>query len=922
MVDQFLRSFLKTGDIYEAYGALSACFSQKRYQVGMILSEHFLTLFPDNFQLLLERAKFAYNIQEYDLSFSICDKLLQMNLTEKLARLVLIEQKKCNDFVADRYTFYNEEKVREIMKRQKNAFPLLTFTVTTCKRLDLFEKTMNSFINCCRDLHLIDTWFCVDDNSSDEDRHKMQKLYPFFHFYFKTQDEKGHPQSMNIILNNVNTPYIFHIEDDWKFFVVRDYLTSCFDIITQSPNIGQCLINQNYIETTSDLLKIVGGVFNVTQKGIRYYLHEHCPDLESQEIFNKKYQGQPNCAYWPHFSFRPSLVRTAILNKLGKYNEKVSHFEMEYSRRYRDSGYVSAFMEGLYCIHIGRLTSERYDETKMNAYSLNNEKQFSGKEEKKGFSIRTFVVNLDRRQDRWEKCSKQNDIKFLQYERFSAIDGSKLVPTEQLQRIFDGNDYDMREGMVGCAMSHIKLYIDLINSKYDAYCIFEDDLEFTPNFKDKFMTVMNLLLSQEKDWDICYLGHHLWKKYRTPDEYDKEATPILVKRDTKSSLQFSMGGTGGYLISKKGALALLEFINKNGMTNGIDTMQQKSANELNVYYCKPHLIYSDCWEPDANSIDTDIQTNFRSLTIPVSDRYEQEKKFYSEFSPIFTNSEEEIQTYITDKQHTKVTFYTGSNISTLLQMSVHPCYSLNYQIMIVVPKPNETVKSKRYFDRLKKKGVFDITDALENVQKKFIAFSEMRHVWEAIQTIQKSQKYPFDQTDGGNFETFALLSELCLEMDDDQIKDFVSSFFDPSKTRKENGILVSKLYNIAFPHDKPDNLISDYTERFKNLRDVIKSGNEVIFVYCTRWVTTSLQYMYYFLDLLHTYNRNVKLLVINGLDEKERIDDLHSSCIFREKVDFPEKLRYEGWDYEKVKYDQETFRPSLFLPIKKYAYTK
>ena len=48
------------------------------------------------------------------------------------------------------------------------------FSITTCKRFDLFEKTINSFIQCCKDVLLIDKWLCIDDNSSDTDREKMK----------------------------------------------------------------------------------------------------------------------------------------------------------------------------------------------------------------------------------------------------------------------------------------------------------------------------------------------------------------------------------------------------------------------------------------------------------------------------------------------------------------------------------------------------------------------------------------------------------------------------------------------------------------------------------------------------------------------------------------------------------------------------
>ena len=76
-------------------------------------------------------------------------------------------------------------------------------TFTTCKRLDLFEKTMNSILNSWTDLEKVDYFFCVDDNSSQRDRSKMQTMYPFIDFYMKRKVEKGHRASMNIIYDKL-----------------------------------------------------------------------------------------------------------------------------------------------------------------------------------------------------------------------------------------------------------------------------------------------------------------------------------------------------------------------------------------------------------------------------------------------------------------------------------------------------------------------------------------------------------------------------------------------------------------------------------------------------------------------------------------------------------------------------------------------
>lgn len=606
-----LRDFLQSGKISDAIGILRTCKENKIPKVGVELGKFFRSIFQHQADLLLQMSYCAFDAEEYELFFDITYAVRDMNISDQILKQLSHNASVSIPKVADRYIGYNSEIVQKILNKVPNPLPMVTLTITSCKRYDLFEKTVNSFLNCCTDLDRIDKWLCVDDNSSEEDRKKMQEKYPFFEFYFKTLAEKGHPQSMNIIRTKVTTPYIFHMEDDWKFIVKKNYITLCMDVISQSDKIGQCLINKNYGETEKDY-KTIGGIQNQTNIGTRFYIHEYCPTQEAYEKFYIKYGNGPNSAYWKHFSFRPSLLKKHIINDLGPYNEKISHFEAEYSDRYIRAGYVSAFLDGIYSLHIGRLTSEQFDDTKPNAYVLNSEKQFSGKEQSlqsnTTVNIKTYVVNLDRRPDRWESFTKQAP-KFLDYHRFSAVDGSKLIPNDQLQRIFEGNDYNMREGMVGCAMSHLKMWIELINSPFEAFCIFEDDLEFVPNFLEKFLHVYKNL---PNDWDLCYLGHHLWKQFKTPDYFDKQAMPILEKWNTEQSLKYSIGGTGGYIISKKGANKLLEFINKSGMTNGIDTMQQKSADILNIYYCKPHLIYSECWLPGKN-IDTDIQYSFKSL---------------------------------------------------------------------------------------------------------------------------------------------------------------------------------------------------------------------------------------------------------------------------------------------------------------------
>ena len=161
-----------------------------------------------------------------------------------------------------------------------------------------------------------------------------------------------------------------------------------------------------------------------------------------------------------------------------------------------------------------------------------------------------LTLNVDRIDGSVLKNNKE--IEQLNIERFNAVDGQKLKPNLQLQQIFENNDFNMRAGMVGCAMSHISLYIQLLqDQETDNYLILEDDVEFTNNFCKK----LNVCISQisKSNWDLFYLGHHLWKSQIIDTSYDKNIYPTLEKLNVTESLNKSMGGTGGYLISKVGA---------------------------------------------------------------------------------------------------------------------------------------------------------------------------------------------------------------------------------------------------------------------------------------------------------------------------------------------------------------------------------
>jgi GT2 family glycosyltransferase len=241
----------------------------------------------------------------------------------------------------------------------------IALTMTACKRVDLFERTVDSLRRCCSDLDRIAEWICIDDNSSAEDRARMKARFPFFTWVWKNADAKGHAHSMNLIAELAAAggfDYVLHLEDDWEFFETRAWIADALDVLAHEPGCGQVLFNRNYAEGRDDR-DIVGGIVRETAGGVAYRLHVHDPEPLAH--------GRSN-GWWPHYSLRPSLTRVEAFRRVGRFDPRAEHFELDYARRYVQAGYRSAFLDTIGLEHIGRRVGEAGD----NAYSLNGLDQF------------------------------------------------------------------------------------------------------------------------------------------------------------------------------------------------------------------------------------------------------------------------------------------------------------------------------------------------------------------------------------------------------------------------------------------------------------------------------------------------------------------------------------------------------------------
>lgn len=111
-----------------------------------------------------------------------------------------------------------------------------------------------------------------------------------------------------------------------------------------------------------------------------------------------------------------------------------------------------------------------------------------------------FVINLQRRTDRWNHATKQLDACGIQAQRFEGYDAREFPPHESLQGLFYE---DKPNGNAGCTASHRALLTLIAHGPWDRVLVLEDD--FLPLHTD---TRERLAALDPPPFDLLYLGGH------------------------------------------------------------------------------------------------------------------------------------------------------------------------------------------------------------------------------------------------------------------------------------------------------------------------------------------------------------------------------------------------------------------------------
>jgi GR25 family glycosyltransferase involved in LPS biosynthesis len=213
------------------------------------------------------------------------------------------------------------------------------------------------------------------------------------------------------------------------------------------------------------------------------------------------------------------------------------------------------------------------------------------------------VINLDRRPDRLDGFMQRlalasGDRLTSRIERFPAIDGQDLEISLEIMHIFRGSDLPLRRSQTACALSHLSLWIELINSEHDHYIIFEDDVHFMSDFTSRIGELLGQMIDRPQT-DVIFLGLAYFEDALNPQ------SSIQTTRDVV--LENLMGGTFGYIISKSGAKQLFEIVQNEGIAYGIDTFILNNSHRLRLFEAVPNIVAAPVARRGGLNVDSDIQ---------------------------------------------------------------------------------------------------------------------------------------------------------------------------------------------------------------------------------------------------------------------------------------------------------------------------
>ena len=216
----------------------------------------------------------------------------------------------------------------------------VTLVITSCGRFDLLEETLDSFFEY--NTYPIKKIIITEDSTEGKKLEKLISKYNNKNQNFKlivNEARLGQLKSIDKAYREIDTEYIFHCEDDWRF------------------------LKKGFIEKSIDLLEEDEKILVI---GLR-----DKADFAKDFFYNEDYISKTGETYYnvkgEIFTYNPALRRKKDMDLFGLH-EKLENqrYEEVLSNFYKEHGFKAIFFKEPYVTHIGNKRHVHFSKNRKN----------------------------------------------------------------------------------------------------------------------------------------------------------------------------------------------------------------------------------------------------------------------------------------------------------------------------------------------------------------------------------------------------------------------------------------------------------------------------------------------------------------------------------------------------------------------------
>ena len=204
----------------------------------------------------------------------------------------------------------------------------MTFVLTSCGRTFLLDEVLESFFKYNE--YKFEKMLLVEDSIDKTVCENILNKWGDKIEIICNSKKKGQIKSIVETYKKIQTPYIFHCEDDWKY-LRSNFIKDSLKILNTDKKIIQVWLESKKSASRLDIFSY-GEIKSID--GVRY-----------RKVFCK--EGWE----WGHFSFRPGVKRLIDYELIGGYEEFKN--ELDISLKYKKLGYYTVIIEDPAILDIG-----------------------------------------------------------------------------------------------------------------------------------------------------------------------------------------------------------------------------------------------------------------------------------------------------------------------------------------------------------------------------------------------------------------------------------------------------------------------------------------------------------------------------------------------------------------------------------------